>query len=88
MAIVPDQVIAKARKAGQEPMRASRQSAPPLSGRDYGATGDRRYVIVGHRSGPECPWNTGVAHAMIRPGDAAAMFSGGRPSRDLPAGLV
>jgi hypothetical protein len=43
-------LTAKARKAGQQ----------AKSG-DCGATGGRRYVIAGHRSGPECPWDTNRA---------------------------
>jgi DNA invertase Pin-like site-specific DNA recombinase len=49
-------LTAKARKAGQQ---ANARIAAERG--DCGATGGRRYVIAGHRSGPECPWDTNRA---------------------------
>ena len=51
-------LTAKARKAGQE---ANARIAAERASGDCGATGGRRYVIAGHRSGPECPWDTNRA---------------------------
>jgi hypothetical protein len=47
-------LTAKARKAGQE-------ANARIAAENCGATGGRRYVIAGYRSGPECPWNSNRA---------------------------